>query len=86
MSVRRLHRLHFSSTPFFRRMAMSWPQWQRASDSSEDALASELFWDDSILSMILSFGIFEIENHSYYRKCPVFVKIERVECFFIFWW
>lgn len=31
-SVIRLHRLHFNSTPFFRNIAMSWPQWHRASE------------------------------------------------------
>lgn len=32
MRVIRLHRLHFNSTPSFRKMAMSWPQWHRASE------------------------------------------------------
>ena len=32
MRVMRLHRLHFNSIPFFRKIAMSCPQWHRASE------------------------------------------------------
>jgi hypothetical protein len=47
MKTRRLQRLHFSSTPSCFKMAISCPQWQRASESvvhGDDMLVSRAIW------------------------------------------
>jgi hypothetical protein len=62
MKTRRLQRLHFSSTPSFFKMAISCPQWQRASDVV--AHGDNISVSRIILMLNVIIVNFEIENCS----------------------
>ncbi len=72
MEIRRLHRLHFNSTPLLPSFATSCPHWQRASVTSgpdgttvaASRLPSIMVFGEQIKLRMISFIIkYEIENH-----------------------